>query len=203
MTAARNELKAVRDLWKDRLSVLQVKTPDKSTDFMLNGWYLYQTISSRLLARAGFYQVSGAFGYRDQLQDAMNIVYALPELTRRQILTNAAHQFEQGDVLHWWHESNHFGLRSLYKDDYLWLVYATIEYLTVTEDYDILKEKVPFATGEELKPGEHEKGITFGYTKEKVSLFKMNYLRDEIVRILKDRRRVIDAERVRSRDLFE
>ena len=172
LTAARNELKAVKDLWKDRLSVLQVKTPDKSTDFMLNGWYLYQTISSRLLARAGFYQVSGAFGYRDQLQDAMNIVYALPELTRRQILTNAAHQFEQGDVLHWWHESNHFGLRSLYKDDYLWLVYATIEYLTVTEDYDILKEKVPFATGEELKPGEHEKGITFGYTKEKVSLLE-------------------------------
>ena len=80
LTAARNELKAVRDLWKDRLSVLQVKTPDKSTDFMLNGWYLYRTISSRLLARAGFYQVSGAFGYRDRLQDAMNIVYALPEL---------------------------------------------------------------------------------------------------------------------------
>lgn len=170
--AAKKELKAVKEYWNKNLGVIQVDSPDESFNFMINGWYLYQTISSRILARAGFYQVSGAFGYRDQLQDTMNIVMTRPDLTRTQILTNAAHQFEEGDVLHWWHEKNRFGLRSRYKDDYLWLVYATANYLLVTEDYSILEEKVPYVVGEQLSNYEHEKGLVFSYSSEKATLLE-------------------------------
>lgn len=161
---AKRELKSVKAHWEKELSMIQVKTPDKSFNYMVNGWYLYQTISSRILAKAGFYQVSGAFGYRDQLQDSMNIVLVHPEVTRKQILINAAHQFEEGDVLHWWHEVNHFGLRSRYKDDYLWLVLATYHYVDVTGDYQILEEKVPYVVGDKLSNYEQEKGITFTYS---------------------------------------
>ena len=168
----KKELKNVKDYWNKTLGRIQVDTPDTSFDYVANGWYLYQTISSRILARAGFYQVSGAFGYRDQLQDSMNIAIVNPEQTRRQILINAAHQFEEGDVLHWWHEKNHFGLRSRYKDDYLWLVYATTTYIDITEDYDILEEKVPYVVGEQLSDYEHEKGITFNYSEKQDTLLE-------------------------------
>ncbi|MBQ6497272.1 MAG: hypothetical protein IJI58_00980 [Bacilli bacterium] len=168
----KKELKQVKDEWHKTLSTVQVKTPDESFDYMVNGWYLYQTISARILAKAGFYQVSGAFGYRDQLQDSMNIVLVNPKYTRRQILINAAHQFEEGDVLHWWHEINHFGLRSRYKDDFLWLVYATINYVKTTNDYDILKEKVPYVLGEKLSDYENEKGIVFSYSDHKETLLE-------------------------------
>ena len=167
----KNEINEIKKYWNEQLSTIQIKTPDKSFDYMINGWYLYQTISSRILAKAGFYQVSGAFGYRDQLQDAMNIALINPEYTKKQILMNAMHQFEKGDVLHWWHEQNHFGLRSKYKDDYLWLVYAVINYLEKTEDYDILNEEVPYAVGEELSDYENEKGIVFHYSDIKDTLF--------------------------------
>ncbi len=168
----KKELKSVKDYWNNLLGTIQVSTPDKSFDYMINGWYLYQTISSRILARSGFYQVSGAYGYRDQLQDSMNIVLVEPDLTRHQILVNAAHQFEQGDVLHWWHEKNHFGLRSKYKDDFLWLVYATIEYIEATGDYSILKEEVPYVVGEELSDYENEKGMVFNYSDKKETLLE-------------------------------
>ena len=165
------ELEQVKKHWQQMLGNIQVKTPDDSFNYIENGWYLYQSLSSRIMARAGFYQVSGAFGYRDQLQDAMNICIINPEFTKRQILINAAHQFEKGDVLHWWHESNKFGLRSRYKDDYLWLVYAVIHYLDITDDYSILDEMVPFIFGEELTEHEAERGITFTYTTKQESLF--------------------------------
>ena len=168
----KKELKNVKTHWNNVLGTIQVKTKDPSFDYMINGWYLYQTISSRILARAGFYQVSGAFGYRDQLQDSMNIVITQKEYTRKQIIINASHQFMEGDVLHWWHEKNHFGLRSRYKDDYLWLVYATIVYIKHTEDYDILKEEIPYIIGETLSEYEQEKGIIFNYSEERESLLK-------------------------------
>ena len=167
---AKRELKAVKNHWDKELSTVQVKTIDKSFNFMVNGWYLYQTMSSRIMAKAGFYQVSGAFGYRDQLQDAMNIVLVHPDITRQQILVNAAHQFEDGDVLHWWHENNHFGLRSRYKDDYLWLVLATYNYVQTTDDYSILEEKIPYVVGDKLGSYEHEKGISFGYSDKRDTL---------------------------------
>lgn len=158
------EFKLVKEKWKNTLSKIEVKTKDESFNYMINGWYLYQTISSRLLARAGFYQVSGAFGYRDQLQDSMNICLVLPEVSRKQILKNAMHQFEEGDVLHWWHDKNRFGLRSRYKDDYLWLVYATLYYLRVTNDTTILTEEVPYVVGDKLTEYEQERGMIFNYS---------------------------------------
>ena len=172
IATCKKELKAVKENWMDILGTVQVKTPDTSFDYMINGWYLYQTLSSRILARSGFYQVSGAFGYRDQLQDSMNVVLVQPEYTRQQILINAAHQFEEGDVLHWWHEKNHFGLRSRYKDDYLWLVYATAIYLQTTEDYSILEEEVPYVVGEQLSEYEKEKGLTFSYSDRQDTLLE-------------------------------
>lgn len=174
LATCKRALREVRNHWRKLLSTIQVKTVDASFDIVCNGWYLYQSISSRILARTGFYQVSGAFGYRDQLQDTMNICYVKPELTRTQILRNATHQFPEGDVLHWWHEMNHFGLRSRYKDDYLWLVYATCEYVKITGDASILDEKVPYVMGEELLSSEVEKGIIFHYSKEQDTL--LNHL---------------------------
>ena len=168
----KKELKNVKEYWNYILGTLQVKTPDSSFDYMINGWYLYQTISSRIFAKAGFYQVSGAFGYRDQLQDAMNIAMIKPDFTKKQILINAAHQFEEGDVLHWWHEKNHFGLRSKYKDDYLWLVYATMHYIDVTDDYSILEEEVPYIIGEKLSDYENEKGMVFNYSEKRESILE-------------------------------
>ena len=165
------ELEKVKAKWKNELSKIKVKTSDKSFDYMMNGWYLYQVMSSRIFAKAGFYQVSGAFGFRDQLQDCMNICFLNPEITRRQILKNASHQFMEGDVLHWWHDENNFGLRSRYKDDYLWLVYATLYYLEVTEDYSILNEEVPFVLGDRLTKHEKERGMTFIYSNSTKSLF--------------------------------
>ena len=167
---AEKELKNVKEYWDKTLGVIQVSSPDKSFDYMMNGWYLYQTLSARIMAKAGFYQVSGAFGYRDQLQDAMNISLVNPAYTKEQILKNAAHQFEAGDVLHWWHEKNHFGLRSRYKDDYIWLVYATSYYIETSNDFGILDIQIPYVTGEELSDYEHEKGIVFNYTEKTESL---------------------------------
>lgn len=160
----KRELKAVKEEWKKTLGTIKVKSPDESFDYMVNGWYLYQTLSSRIYAKSGFYQVSGAFGYRDQLQDSMNIAIIQPDISRRQILINAAHQFPEGDVCHWWHEKNRFGLRSKFKDDYLWLVFATLHYLDVTKDNSILDEQVPYVLGETLGEYESEKGMVFTYT---------------------------------------
>ena len=169
---ARSELRSVKEYWDKMLGVVQVHSPDESFDYMVNGWYLYQALSSHIFARAGFYQVSGAYGYRDQLQTAMNLSFVAPDAARSQILINASHQFEQGDVLHWWHERNHFGLRSRYKDDYLWLVYATAKYLDTTKDYSILEEKIPYVVGPELSNYEQEKGIVFTYSDTKSTLLE-------------------------------
>lgn len=168
----KKELRNVSLYWKKKLSTIHVETKEKSFDYMMNGWYLYQAISSRIFARAGFYQVSGAYGYRDQLQDAMNLCLVDSLLTKKQILINASHQFKKGDVLHWWHEKNHFGLRSRYKDDYLWLVYAVIHYIEITNDITILEEEVPYIEGEELTAHEVDKGMIFTYSEEKETLFE-------------------------------
>ena len=170
--SGQKELKNVQNNWNDILNIVDVKTPDKSLDNVLNGWYLYNAISARLFGKTGLYQVSGAFGFRDQLQDAMNIALVRPDLTRRQILLNAEHQFREGDVLHWWHEINHFGIRSRYKDDFLWLVYATCEYVETTGDKGILKEEVSYAVGDKLKEFEKEKGLTFSYSEDKHTLLE-------------------------------
>ena len=166
-----NELNKVKEKWKNKLSIIKVKTDDKTFDNVINGWYAYQTYASRIYARAGFYQVGGAYGFRDQLQDCTNLVRIDPELTKQQILINAKHQFMEGDVLHWWHEDNHLGLRSRYKDDFLWLIYAVSEYCRTTEDYKILDEEIPFVSGPILADWEEEKGIIYNYADKKATLY--------------------------------
>ena len=147
--------------WDEKLSTIQVETPDKAFNYMLNRWYLYQVYASRLFARAGFYQVGGATGFRDQLQDVLSVLYSDPDYARRQILDHAAHQFTEGDVLHWWHENMKLGARTTFSDDYLWLVYVTYQYLCVTGDLSILNEPVPFCQAEQLAPDESERCVHY------------------------------------------
>ena len=105
---------------------------------MANGFLLYQTIVCRLFAKTGFYQCGGAIGFRDQLQDTLALIRTWPEKTRSQIILHSSHQFEKGDVLHWWHEYNNSGIRTYFSDDYLWLPYVLSEYVSITKDYSIL-----------------------------------------------------------------
>ncbi len=165
------ELYRSKGFWTAKLGVIKVNTPEESFNYMLNGWLQYQALSSRLYARAGYYQVGGAYGFRDQLQDSMNLINVHPDIARKQIIINASHQFEQGDVLHWWHIYNKLGLRSRYKDDYLWMIYATSEYIKITGDYSILDEQVPFVEGPELKDDEMDRGMEFNYSSNTSSLF--------------------------------
>ena len=155
--AAAGALEKVRSMWKEKLSALQVYTPDDSMNMMLNGWLLYQVIACRLWARSAFYQAGGAFGFRDQLQDSMGILNIWPELTRNQILLHASRQFVEGDVQHWWHNETGKGIRTRYSDDLLWLPYVASEYVNHTGDWSILDVGVPFIESERLEGNEDER----------------------------------------------
>ncbi|MCR5821595.1 MAG: hypothetical protein K6F85_01570, partial [Bacteroidales bacterium] len=172
LSTINTEFDKVVAFWDEKLSHIHVETPDRSLNYMLNRWYLYQVYSSRLFARAGFYQVGGATGFRDQLQDVMSVLYSDPDYARRQILDHAAHQFAEGDVLHWWHESMHLGARTTFSDDYLWLVFVTYQYITVTGDTTILDEQVPFCLADQLGPNEAERGMTYSVSNDSASLYE-------------------------------
>jgi len=154
IATAHASLKAVQEFWESTLGTVHVVTPDPSVDLLVNGWLLYQTIASRLWARSGFYQSGGAFGFRDQLQDVMALVYTKPELTRKQILLCARHQFSEGDVQHWWHPPVGRGVRTHCSDDFLWLPYVTCRYVSSTRDVGILDEVAPFLEGRRILPDE-------------------------------------------------
>lgn len=142
--------------WDKILETVKIEIPELAIKHSLNRWLLYQNLSCRIWGRTAFYQSSGAYGFRDQLQDVMALVYTAPHITREQILLAASRQFIEGDVQHWWHPPSGAGVRTRITDDLLWLPYVTAHYVKVTRDFSILEEQIPFLKGELLKEGEHE-----------------------------------------------
>jgi cyclic beta-1,2-glucan synthetase len=152
--AATDALEKVKKYWEQTVGALQVETPDKAINIITNGWLTYQTLSSRLWGRSGFYQSGGAFGFRDQLQDVMSLLHTRPELAREQILLCASRQFKEGDVQHWWHPPVGRGVRTRISDDYLWLPFVTDFYIKHTGDVGILDAAIDLLDGRMLNPGE-------------------------------------------------
>ncbi len=169
---AKEELNRAKRYWYEILTRVQVKTPLESMNILLNGWAIYQTIVSRLWARTGYYQSGGAVGFRDQLQDTLGVKYIDAELMKNQILTQAKHQFIEGDVEHWWHEETNRGIRTRFSDDLLWLCYVTSEYIEYTGDKSLLDIEIPYLQGEQLEDGVDERYDLYLESNEKGSLYE-------------------------------
>jgi cyclic beta-1,2-glucan synthetase len=149
-------LLAVTEFWRDTASAIEIETPDREIDLMINGWLTYQKLSCRMWARSAYYQPGGAFGFRDQLQDAAALIIVRPDITRAQIIRHAGQQFAEGDVLHWWHPDTGYGLRTRFSDDLLWLPYVTCGYVQTTGDDSIWDEQTPLVVGPQVADGHAE-----------------------------------------------
>jgi cyclic beta-1,2-glucan synthetase len=156
-TAVHAAIQQTIDQWNNVLSTIEVKTPNRGFDLLVNRWLVYQTLSCRIWGRSAFYQSGGAYGFRDQLQDVMATVYSRPDITREQILRAAARQYVEGDVQHWWHPPGGKGTRTRFSDDLLWLPFVVAHYIEVTGDAAILDEVVPYIQSTLLRPEEQER----------------------------------------------
>lgn len=165
-------LEKVRAFWGGFTGTLQVKTPDPALNLMVNTWLPYQSLGCRVIARAAFYQASGAYGFRDQLQDTLAFLTHRPELARKQILNAASRQFHEGDVQHWWLPESGAGVRTMISDDVVWLAYAVLQYCRSTGSQDILDEKLTFIEGPPLAEGQHDAFFKPGRSTETATLYE-------------------------------